>query len=79
MSESFSWDAPPLSPEDQRLIDAYLRTRRAVDELPYTREFEHLLHDVDATDTLESRHAVFKRLLTLRKMGRLPRVAPATI
>jgi hypothetical protein len=75
MSESFSWNAPPISPEDQRLIDAYLRVRRAVDDLPYTPEFEQILQEIGAPHTPESRHDIFKRLLTLRKMGRLPRVS----
>jgi len=75
MSQTFSWDAPPLSAEDERLIEAYLRGHRTLDDLPYTPEFDRLVAEVSQTDTPETRHALFKRLFTLRKMGRLPRVA----
>lgn len=71
----FVWSPPPLSPEDQRLIDAYTRLGRAVDDLAYTPEFEELCRGVidgEVNDT--KRHHIFKRLLGLRKTGRLPRV-----
>jgi len=74
MTEKLDWEAPPLSSEDARLIDAYVDLRRPLDELPYTREFDQLISKLALSDTLENRHSVFKRLLTLRKMGRLPRI-----
>jgi len=75
MTQAFNWEAPPLSAEDERLVDAYVRSRRALDDLPYTPEFDKIVTEISPTDTSEARHAIFKRLLTLRKMGRLPRIA----
>ena len=71
--EEIVWDAPPLSPGDQRLIDAYVRVGRAVDELAYTDAFDELYSLVNGTTGPASKHDVYKRLLTLRKMARLPR------
>jgi hypothetical protein len=74
MSEEPIWDAPPLAPEDQRLVEAYLRTNRPLDELPYSEAFELLFRSLNQPDTTEARHSVFQRLLRLRKTGRLPRL-----
>ena len=76
MSNEINWDAPPLTPEDERLILAYQRTRRALDDLPYTEDFERLCKELGANETRQARHGVFKRLLTLRKSGRLPSLYP---
>jgi hypothetical protein len=72
MPEEFPWDAPPLDPQDQRLVEAYRSINRSVDRLPYTQEFEKLRELVSAPDTDEARRFIYQRLLTLRKMGRLP-------
>ena len=74
MTEKFDWEAPPLSAEDQRLVEAYTHAGRALDDLPYTEQFEDLFARLGLKDTLENRHSVFKRLLRLRKTGRLPRL-----
>ncbi len=72
--EEIIWDAPPLSPEDQRLVDAYVRVGRPVDELAYTDAFDDLYSMVNGSAGPASKHDVYKRLLTLRKMARLPRL-----
>jgi hypothetical protein len=74
MSEKMNWDAPPLAAEDERIVDAYVHLGRQLDELAYTEDFEKLVKALDLKDDMESRHWLFKRLLTLRKMGRLPRL-----
>jgi hypothetical protein len=73
MSEEFDWSVPPLDPEDQRLVDAYVTVGVPVDQLPYTEHFEKLFGLVGRNDTQEARHFVLKRLIGLRKMGRFPR------
>ncbi len=68
------WDAPPLSLEDQQLIDAYRQNGRTVDELPYTIHFDQLMENLGKKEaSLNEKHAVYQRLLYLRKSGRLPR------
>ena len=76
MSKEIEWDAPPLTPEDERLITAYQRAGRPLDDLAYTEEFERLCLEVGANQSRQDRHQVFKRLLTLRKSGRLPSLYP---
>jgi hypothetical protein len=77
MSDPMSiWKAPPLSTEDQRLIDAYVHAGRSVDELPYTPEFEQIARSLNVDlDDQRAMHLLFKRLVTLRKQARLPRIA----
>lgn len=72
--EKSIWDAPLLSPEDERLIHAYVDIGRAVDELPYTADFDRLIEQLGLPDSEATKHSTFIRLLRLRKMGRLPRV-----
>ena len=74
MSQDFSWEAPPLSSEDERLVNAYVQTGRSLDELAYTPQFEELVRSLGRSMTRDDLHAAYKRLLTLRKMGRLPRL-----
>ncbi|HEX8341640.1 MAG TPA: hypothetical protein VF624_12080 [Tepidisphaeraceae bacterium] len=66
-------ELPPLSSADQRLIDAYSRIGRSVDELAYTPDFDRLCEDLGVGESLGAKREVFLRLLTLRKLGRLPR------
>jgi hypothetical protein len=77
MSQAFEWTTEPLSAEDQKLVDAYRTIGRSLDDLPYTADFEKLRVAVGADDTQDAKHALFKRLLTLRKTGRLPRASLA--
>jgi len=76
MPESFQWDPPPLLPEDERILDAYTLVGRPLDQLAYTAEFEEICRAaIDGPIDDSRRHHVFKRLMTLRKMGRLPRTS----
>jgi len=74
MVDKFSWEAPPLTPEDERLVGAYVKLGRSLDDLPYTEQFNSLVAMVGLKDTEDNKHSVFKRLLRLRKTGRLPRL-----
>lgn len=74
MPETFTWDAPALASEDQRLVDAYIQSGRNLDDLPYTLEFDSLVSTLGSPSDLNTKHAVFSRLLHLRKAGRLPRL-----
>ncbi len=75
MSTSFDWTLPPLDSADERLVEAYRAVGRPLDDLAYTPEFDSILRrlGVDATD--EVRHSIYRRLLSLRKSGRLPRIS----
>lgn len=75
------WQVPPLSAEDQRLLNAYVLVGQPVDQLPYTDNFDKLMQLLDLPDKQEQRYHVFQRLLYLRKTGRLPRVgySPAEV
>lgn len=74
MADEFHWDAPPLSAEDERLVNAYMEVGRALDDLPHTDDFTKLVELLGEKDGDKAKHHVFKRLLTLRKRGRLPHV-----
>jgi hypothetical protein len=74
MTQESVWEAPPLSSDDQRLIEAYKATGKTVDELPYTTDFDDLMKKLEKQNAgLSEKHAVYQRLLYLRKSGRLPR------
>jgi hypothetical protein len=74
-NDEFDWAGSPLSAEDQQLVDAYAQLRRPLDDLAYTLEFQELVEALKGEASLANLHTVYKRLLTLRKMGRLPRLA----
>ncbi|QNN24682.1 hypothetical protein HED60_21195 [Planctomycetales bacterium ZRK34] len=74
MIDSNDWQFPRLDPEDEALIDAYKAMRVPVDDLPHTPAITELVKRLDKPETDQSKHLVFKRLLRLRKMGRLPRL-----
>ncbi len=63
--------AASLTPEDERLIEAYTRAGRTLDDLPYTPEMDAIL---EAAGRQDDPRAVFDRLLTLRKSAHLPRL-----
>ena len=74
MTRGIDWSAPPLSLEDERLLAAYRESGRTLDDLPYTPEFERVVEGVGLDPASRTDcHAVFMRLLRLRKQGRLPR------
>jgi hypothetical protein len=76
---SFAVDAGvepiPLSAEDQELLSAYQRIGRPLDSLPYTPDLDKLIDELGKSKTQAIKHAIFQRLLRLRKRGRLPRVS----
>lgn len=78
MATDFRWDSPPLSPDDQALVEAYVQTGRALDDLAYTPEFDALVSRLGKANTMEEKHAIYRRLLYLRKRGRLPRLPSIT-
>ncbi len=69
----FDWSSPPLSQEDEELISTYQQIGVPVDALPYTQEFDELLKRLGEPATDEAKRTTFRRLLTLRKRGLLPR------
>ncbi len=72
--QEYFWEAPPLSAEDQKLRDAYVRVGQLLDRLAYTEAFDQLVVYLGAKDSQEERYNILQRLLYLRKRGRLPRV-----
>jgi hypothetical protein len=75
MSTVFTWTAAPLDIKDEELVNAYVNAGKTLDSLPYTDDFNRLVEKVRASNSDSDKHAVFMRLLTLRKQGRLPHVA----
>ncbi len=69
------FEPAPLSEHDRMLVDLYTRAGRAADELAYTDEFERIYEQLKKAGDTRSKAEVFRRLLSLRKSGRLPRVA----
>ena len=74
MSEFFR-ESPELNEQDQSLLRAYAEVGCSVDSLPYTSEFEDLVGRIRARGDTRSKNEVLKRLMTLRKAGKLPRSA----
>jgi hypothetical protein len=66
------FNIPETTTRDDALIAAYADARRTLDDLPYTREFDTLFATVGAQFD-GNQGAVFRRLHTLRKAGRLPK------
>lgn len=61
-------------PEKSILCDLYRRTKRTVDDLPYTEEFESLYTQfVARTGLTMTRHDVWRCLSSLRKASQLVR------
>ncbi len=71
------WELPPLAPEDQKLLAAYIQIGKPVDQLPYTPEFDELVKVLGLGENREVKNTLFQRLLQLRKKGRLPRLTRA--
>jgi hypothetical protein len=64
-----------LSDEHKDLLnDLYLRTRKTLDDLPYTEEFERLHSSfLNRTGLNLDRHALWLAIVGIRKSGRLVR------
>lgn len=58
----------------QLLIELYERTRKTVDDLPYTEQFERLYESfIQRTGLNLNRHDFWRALSSQRKAGRLVR------
>ncbi len=76
MADEELFELPPLSDEEQRLVDAYEKIGVPVDKLPYSAEFDRLIQMLGKPETMDEKYLVFQRLLSLRKRSRLPRIYP---
>ncbi len=73
----FGVEAPPPREDEARIIEAYARTGRTLDDLPYTRDFEAMHAELRGAGVELSAAELFRRLHTIRKAGRLPRTGRA--
>lgn len=61
-------------PSDELLKLLYRRVDRALDQLPYTDEFEWMYGTFQqSTGETDDRNSFFRRLTNLRKSGKLPK------
>lgn len=67
------FEVESLTPEDARLVELYRQVGRAADDLAYTEDFETFYEQLQQSGDTRSKAEVFRRLLNLRKAGRLPR------
>lgn len=79
MTESVKSETPfddqhSLSDEDFVLIDLYLDTNVPIDALAYTSRFDELYEKYIGKYPGHTKAEVFRRLLSLRKRGQLPRL-----
>lgn len=68
-----------FSAADLRLVAEYAKLAIPVDALAYTDAFDGLYATLHKCGETRPRGEVFRRLLMLRKAGRLPRLSPAPI
>lgn len=75
MGTEIFFKLPELSPEDQRLIQAYEEVGVPLDALAYSENFKRLVK-LSGLDPEKQEHLrnSYRRLLTLRKQSLLPRV-----
>lgn len=64
-----------LPVHDQRLIKVYMQVGCPVDALAYSAAFDKLYNILTSKGETRGREELFRRLLNLRKAGRLPRLA----
>jgi argininosuccinate lyase len=70
----FGDDAPQGADADRVLIEAYAKQGRTLDDLPYTEDFQAIYQ---AAGSGRGQAAVLRRLLNLRKAGKLPQLGKA--
>ena len=58
LSSEISPKVAPLDSEDSRLVDAYLTVGRAVEDLPYSEELDHIRKLLRLDDSDYSRRAL---------------------
>jgi hypothetical protein len=68
----------PLSSEDKRLIEAYEHVALPADALPYSSAFTEMVRSLRHHGETRTERELMRRLLNLRKAGRLPRVGGRT-
>jgi hypothetical protein len=68
------FDPTPLPDLDKRLVEQYLNSGRAVDDLAYTEKFDAIYDDLKKHGDPRTKAEIFRRLLNLRKAGFLPRI-----
>ena len=61
---------------DEALIRLYVRHAIPVDALAYSETFDDMFSELQAKGEKRSKGDVYRRLLTLRKAGMLPRLMP---
>ena len=69
--------AEPLTVADQRLVAAYLKAARTLDDLPYTPEFDSIFESLGGEAGTRTRWEVLHRLQNLRKANKLPKLGRA--
>lgn len=69
--------ADDFTSQDELLVRHYVHYATPVDALAYSETFEKLYADITAAGEIRSRGDVYRRLLSLRMSGRLPRLVPS--
>lgn len=77
MSDEQLFSMPTRASDDELLISVYQKQSRTLDDLPYTPEFVAIAQALGA-DTMTQQAALFRRLHTIRKAGKLPRMGKAS-
>ena len=72
MTEDEILELPALPKEDREIVDAYVEIGCPVDRLPYSSEFDQLMRLLGKPDNTAEKFAVYQRLVSLRKRGRIP-------
>ncbi len=67
-------DKNDLTPSDFFLISLYVKEGQPLDALAYTSAFDRLYNAFAEREKAWTKADVFRRLLLLRKSGRLPRL-----
>lgn len=70
-------NATPADAGDARLIAAYVRANRTLDDLPYTLDLDAIIESLRMAGDTRGEREVLHRLQNLRKAGKLPRVGKA--
>lgn len=70
--DDFFTREPTINERDRALIEFYVESRTAVDQLAYTEEFDRLYERYINNGHKGEKRDVFRRLLSLRKAGLLP-------
>jgi hypothetical protein len=73
--ENIFGEKSDLSDADLFLIGLYIQTGVALDSLAYTPEFETLYERFVSRYPASAQVDVFRRLISLRKRGQLPRLS----